>query len=76
MVNKSIISVRLDPDTLAKLDKLAQESRYYTRSSIINGILSAVVNCADQHSLNRMMSFSARWDQGTPIKFDYGYKKT
>ena len=74
MVNKTLISVRLDTDTLAKLDKLARESRYYTRNSIINGILSAVVNCADQRSLNRMMSFSERCHDGTPIQFVYESK--
>lgn len=40
--NLKLTSVRIDPDTLAKIDAFAAKHGYWTRNSIINNILTVV----------------------------------
>ena len=43
MAKLELISVRIDPDTLAKIDEMVNRHYYWKRNTIINGILTAVV---------------------------------
>lgn len=42
--NLKLTSVRIDPDTLAKIDHFAARHSYWTRNSIINNILGVVMS--------------------------------
>lgn len=40
--NLKLISVRIDPDTLKKIDEYAAKHQYWKRNTIINNVLTAV----------------------------------
>ena len=42
--NLKLTSVRLDPDTLDRIDKFAKKHIYWKRNTIINRVLMAVMN--------------------------------
>lgn len=42
---------------------------------MINGILTAVMSCADKHSINEMSHFNPLWYDGTPIQFESKWKE-
>lgn len=42
--NLQLISVRIEPDTIAKIEEFAKTRRYWKRNTIINAILTAVMN--------------------------------
>lgn len=42
--NLQLISVRLDPYTIAKIEDFAKSGRYWKRNTIINAILTTVMN--------------------------------
>lgn len=42
--NLKLTSVRLDPDTLDKIDKFTKKHLYWKRNTIINRVLMAVMN--------------------------------
>lgn len=41
--NLKLTSVRLDPDTLEKIEKFVQKHDYWTKNAVINCILTAVM---------------------------------
>lgn len=42
--NLKLISVRIDPETLEKIDEFVSKHYYWKRNSVINGILGSVMN--------------------------------
>lgn len=40
--NLQLISVRIDPDTLAKIEKFAARHSYWKRNTIINNLLTTI----------------------------------
>ena len=42
--NLKLMSVRLDPDTVQKIEKWVANHRYWNRNQVINNILTAVMN--------------------------------
>lgn len=42
--NLKLTSVRIDPDTLDKLDKFVSKHTYWTRNAVINSVLTTVMN--------------------------------
>lgn len=47
--NLILVSCRIDPETLKKIETLSQRHYYWKRNTIINGILTAVMdNFTDQ----------------------------
>lgn len=68
MENLKLISLRVDPETLRKIDEQAKRLNYCTRSSIINNILSAVLKCGDTGSVWRIISECYLYDKGYVIK--------
>lgn len=57
MENLKLISVRIDPITLEKIDAYSKKHKYWKRNTIINHILSAVVDAMDDKSLYDMMRY-------------------
>lgn len=62
MENLKLISVRIDPQTLRKIEELRKKHYYWKRNTIINGILTAVVDAMDDESLYNMVRYSRRYD--------------
>ena len=42
--NLQLISVRLDPDTVAKIEQFCRKHTYWKRNAVINNVLTTVMN--------------------------------
>lgn len=69
MENLKLISVRLEPETLKKIDELAAKQSYRTRSNIIQAILKNVIECADSGALWRIIDTLYAYDKGYKVEF-------
>ena len=58
MENLKQISVRVDPVTLQKIDQFCKNHYYWKRNTVINGLLSAVVDAMDDKALYNMVRYS------------------
>lgn len=58
MENLKQISVRIDPKTLEKIDTLQKVHWYWKRNTIINHLLTAVVDSMDSRALYDMLRYS------------------
>lgn len=70
MENKKLISIRLDPDVIKKIDYMTGSYRYRTRSSIINQLLSVVLKCSTGGTLDKMLSEFRPDEKGFSCKFE------
>lgn len=70
MINKKLISIRLQADTLAMVEKVAAEQDYRTRSSVIEAVLQNVLQCADPDALFRIVDTKHAYDKGYVTRFD------
>ena len=61
MENLKLISVRIDPVTLKKIDDFQRLHRYWKRNTIINSLLSAVVDTMDDGTLYDMVRYNRRF---------------
>lgn len=61
MENLKLISVRIDPETLKKVDALAEKHFYWKRNFIINSLLTAVVDAMDDKTLYDMIRYNRLW---------------
>ena len=52
--NLKLISVRIDPETLDRIEAFVMEHRYWKRNAIINQVLTAVMNDFDERSIYDM----------------------
>ena len=52
------ISVRIDPVTLQKIDDFCKKHYYWTRNTVINGLLGAVVDGMDDDTIYEMVRYS------------------
>lgn len=75
MENLKLISARINPETLKKIDGFCGSNRYYNRNAVINGTLTAVINNADGHAIRQTMQYDPKFYDGTPITFDSEWKK-
>lgn len=56
MENLKLISVRLEPAILLKIDELAKRYNYLKRSRIINCLLAAMLDCTTFEDLWKVLS--------------------
>lgn len=70
MEKLKLISVRVDPGLLAAIDKIANTSRGFKRSAVINKLLEVVLRCADSDTIWRMLSSYEPEHSGYAIRFD------
>lgn len=70
MINKKLISIRLQADTLAMVDRVASEQDYRSRSSVIEAVLQNVLQCADPDVLFRIVDTKHAYDKGYVAKFE------
>lgn len=74
MKGTKLVSVRIDEDVLAKIDQLASNSTYRSRSDIINGALRMIA-CADSSKMaDKACKF---WPQYGDVidKFEFEYHR-
>lgn len=57
MENKKLISARLNPQTLAKIDTFVTNRRYWKRNTVISNVLDAVFDCFDEKAIYDMVRF-------------------
>ena len=69
MENLKLISVRIEPEILKKIDELAAKQSYRTRSNIIQAILKNVIECADSGALWRIIDTLYAYDKGYKVEF-------
>lgn len=70
MEKLKLISVRIEPETLRKLDELARKHEYYNRSSILNRLLKAILTCSAGGTIFRMISEFYPYEKGYVCKFE------
>lgn len=61
MENLKQISVRIDPKTLEKIDTLQKVHWYWKRNTIINHLLTAVVDAMDSRAIFDMLRYSRNY---------------
>lgn len=57
MENLKLISVRIDPETLKKIDDFTKHHYYWKRNTVINGLLTAVVDAMGDGTLYDMVRY-------------------
>jgi hypothetical protein len=63
MENLKLISVRIDPKTLEKIDTIQKVHYYWKRNTIINGLLTAVVDAMDAGAIYDMVRYTRNYHQ-------------
>ena len=58
MEKLQLISVRIDPDTLAKIDEFADEHYYWKRNTVINRILESVFHHFSKDDIFDMVNYN------------------
>lgn len=56
--NLQLVSTRIDPDTLELIDKWLTHHRVWKRNTVINGILTAVLNTYTDKEVYDMVRYS------------------
>ena len=57
MENKKLISARLNPQTLAKIDDFVRNRHYWKRNAVISNVLDAVFECFDEKAIYDMVRY-------------------
>ena len=70
MENLKLISVRLDPEVLREIDKIASQHSYFTRNSIINILMGVVVKASAPGTLWKILSTPYYESKGYEIRFE------
>lgn len=58
MENLKLISVRIDPKTLEKIDTIHKVHHHWKRNAIINSLLTAVVDAMDADAIYDMVRYT------------------
>lgn len=61
MENKKLISARLTPQTLAKIDDFVKNRYYYKRNTVISNILDTVFECFDEKAIYDMVRYDRKY---------------
>lgn len=63
MAKKKLLSVRLDPTTLANIEKFADKHYYWKRNTVISAILDAIFDNFDEKSVYDMVRYIRHYHQ-------------
>lgn len=69
MEKLKLTSVRLDPETLQKIDLMAEKANYRNRSNIIQNILRNVLSCAEDDVLWKIIDTRFAYEKGYLVDF-------
>ena len=53
--NLKLLSVRIEPDTVEKIDQFVRNRRYWKRNTVVNAILTAVMNDFNENAVYDMV---------------------
>lgn len=70
MENLKQLSVKIDPETLEKIDVIASKSSYWKRNTIINGLLTALLKETDERDILKLMRYSIYGRRGLRITIE------
>ena len=70
MENLKQMSVRINPDTLKKIDELLAGHRYWKRNSVINGVLTAVFHNFKDSEIYDMVRWDSYYHKETDAHFE------
>lgn len=56
--NLKLISARIEPETLDRIDAWLAQHRYWKRNAVINGVLTAVFNTFSEKEIYDMVRYS------------------
>lgn len=65
MENLKAIGVKLDPNTIRLIDEFRSSHRYLKRNTIINALLTTIMNVADESTIYEMIKFNPYRDNKT-----------
>lgn len=57
MENKKLLSARLDPQTLEKIEAFTKRHYYWKRNTVINNVLGAVFDCFEDSDIYDMVRY-------------------
>ena len=69
MENKKLISARLNPQTLAKIDDFVKNRHYWKRNTVISNVLDAVFECFDEKAIYDMVRRDHHFNPGARGSF-------
>lgn len=67
--NLKLISVKIEPETLAKLERFKAMHPYWKRNALINGILTSVVDTFSDEEIYDMVRYVRNSDYDTEGSF-------
>lgn len=70
MAKSQLISVRIEPEVMRRLEEYVGKQRYMTRSFVINRILNAVLNCAEPGTIYNMINTFHPREKGFVTRFE------
>lgn len=53
--NLKLVSARIDPDAIEKIEKFVRSHSYWTKNAVINGIITAVMTKFDERDIYDMV---------------------
>lgn len=72
MENLKLISVRVDPRDLDKLDEYANDYRYRKRSDLIQAAIRLILVACEKGQASKVCQFTPRWgDVVDEFKFEF-----
>ena len=71
--NLKLVSCRIDPDTLEKIDHFVARHTYWTRNAVINKILSTVINRFDERDVYDMVRSNNFLNEHVTALFRMGF---
>lgn len=70
MQKSHLISVRIEPEVMQRLEEHIRKKDGVTRSFMINRILNAVLSCADEQTIRQMLITAYPREKGFVIRFE------
>lgn len=70
MVKSHLISVRIEPEVMQRLEEHVRNQSGVSRSFVINRILNAVLSCAEERTVSRILITGYPREKGFVIRFE------
>ena len=70
MVKSQLISVRIEPEVMQRLEERVRKQDGVSRSFVINRILNAVLSCADTRTICDILITGYPREKGFVIRFE------
>lgn len=75
MENKKLISTRLNPQTLVKIENFANKYYYWKRNTVISNVLDAVFDNFDDKAIYDMVRYIRHYHLNASGTFSLGKEK-